>query len=314
MNKPYLTYEQQVEKLKNKNLIIDDKDIAIRYLKKYGYYSLICGYKLPFKNKTTNYYIDNTHFTEIVALYEFDACLRHIFLKYLLLVEKQIKVHLANIFSEVYSESEDAYENPENYDNSNDRNKKDIEDLINKKLTRTKNSNNYPYIVHAREINHNVPLWVLFNAISFGSISKMYMLQKQELKAKIAIEYQYLNEGTLAVLLNACATCRNVCAHGERLYTFKRRQAIPKLLLLQKMNIPMTENENEYVIGQKDLFSIVISLRYLLNHDDFINFKNELVKTIDQYQKEAQSATFNEIMNEMGFPNNWKSITIYRKI
>ena len=47
--KPYLDYECQIEKLKSKHLIISDEEYALKMLKKYSYYSLICGYKEPFK-------------------------------------------------------------------------------------------------------------------------------------------------------------------------------------------------------------------------------------------------------------------------
>ena len=46
MPKPFLTYTQQIEKLKyEKNLIIDDVDYATDMLKQIGYFKLIGGYK-----------------------------------------------------------------------------------------------------------------------------------------------------------------------------------------------------------------------------------------------------------------------------
>ncbi|MBQ6994598.1 MAG: Abi family protein [Lachnospiraceae bacterium] len=36
----------------------------------------------------------------------------------------------------------------------------------------------YHYINHAQRKYGNVPLWVLTNALTFGNISKMYMLQR----------------------------------------------------------------------------------------------------------------------------------------
>ena len=46
MTKPFLTYEQQIDKLVNeKNLIVEDHEYAISILKKVSYFALICGYK-----------------------------------------------------------------------------------------------------------------------------------------------------------------------------------------------------------------------------------------------------------------------------
>ena len=43
--KPFYTYEQQIEKLKNANLIIEDENQAIDCLKFDGYYNRLCHNK-----------------------------------------------------------------------------------------------------------------------------------------------------------------------------------------------------------------------------------------------------------------------------
>lgn len=54
MPKPFLTFEAQISYLEtDKNLLIQDHDYAKNMLKRIGYFSLIGGYKLPFKNPTT---------------------------------------------------------------------------------------------------------------------------------------------------------------------------------------------------------------------------------------------------------------------
>ena len=59
MQKIFLNYDQQIEKLKNeKNLLIDNEAYAKEILKQTSYYSLIGGYKDIFKNPTTKNYKD----------------------------------------------------------------------------------------------------------------------------------------------------------------------------------------------------------------------------------------------------------------
>lgn len=53
MPKPFLTYPQQIQKLKDKNLTITDDAAATITLHHYGYFALISGYKDLFKNPTT---------------------------------------------------------------------------------------------------------------------------------------------------------------------------------------------------------------------------------------------------------------------
>lgn len=91
MSKPFLTYDEQVEKLeKEKNLIIQNKPYAIDELKQIGYFALIGGYKELLKNPTTKKYKDGTTFEDIVELYKFDENLRELFLKYIL----KIHIHI----------------------------------------------------------------------------------------------------------------------------------------------------------------------------------------------------------------------------
>ena len=90
--KIYLTYEQQIEHLKNrKDLIIQNTDYAYSILQKIGYYSLISGYKNLFKPPSSEKYLYGVTFEEIVSFYYFDEQLRTIFLKYILHIEKQMK-------------------------------------------------------------------------------------------------------------------------------------------------------------------------------------------------------------------------------
>ena len=91
MPKIFLSYDQQIEKLKNeKNLQIDDEVYAKEILRQTSYYSLIGGYKDIFKNPTTKKYKDGTKFEDIVELYYFDESLRQLFLKYLIKIENEI--------------------------------------------------------------------------------------------------------------------------------------------------------------------------------------------------------------------------------
>ena len=73
MQKIFLNYDQQIEKLKNeKNLLIDNEAYAKEILKQTSYYSLIGGYKDIFKNPTTKKYKDGTRFENLLYCIEID--------------------------------------------------------------------------------------------------------------------------------------------------------------------------------------------------------------------------------------------------
>lgn len=276
MAKPFLTYDQQIDKLKNeKGLIIENVNYAEVMLKQNSYFALITGYKHLFKNKTTGKYKDGTKFEDIVALYEFDEGLRELFLKYLCQIERHIRSLMSYYFSEKYGESQNEYLDVNHY-RYTDAYIQKVNKLVSKLSDTVNNPDSpYEYIRHYVSRNHNVPLWVLLNTVTFGTLSKMYMFLKQDLQIKISSNFSNINESQLAKILSILSKYRNVCAHNERLFSHKVRESIPDLLLHQKLAI--SKRGAQYIYGKSDLFSVVISMRYLIPREDFLNFKKELV-------------------------------------
>lgn len=102
MPKPFLTYVQQIQKLKDKNLVIPDEPSAAAILHRYGYFALITGYKDLLKNRTTKRYLDGTTFDDIVTIYHFDEQLRELTFRYLLHIERHIRSSLSYSFCDLY--------------------------------------------------------------------------------------------------------------------------------------------------------------------------------------------------------------------
>lgn len=313
MAKPFLTYQQQIEKLRNeKGLVICDEAYAEAMLKQNSYFALITGYKHLLKNKTTGKYKDGTKFEDIVALYEFDRSLRELFLRYLCQVERHIRSLVSYYFSEKYGEFQQEYLDTTHYQYVGD-NIQRVNKLISK-LTKIINDRRHrpEYIRHYVRNNHNVPLWVLLNAVTFGTLSKIYMYLPQDLQIKISTTFQSINERQLAAVLSVLSQFRNACAHNERLFSYRVRENIPNLLLHQKLNIP--KRRGQYTCGKSDLFSVVIALRYLLPKDDFLILKKKIVILIEEFKRNTTAIQEKELLAAMGFPENWKDITKYRKI
>lgn len=312
MTKKLLSFDDQIKYLiEDKSLIISDYDYAKAMLQQIGYFGLISGYKTPFKNPTTKKYLDGVTFDNIVALYKFDENLREIFLKYIFKIERHIRVLLSNHFTEKYGESQAHYLKRENYDCTK-RNHADIDLLINKLNWIAKSSKDYPYINHQRNKYGNVPLWVLINCLSFGSLSKFYQLSTQDIRAKISKNFYGVNEKQLHQYLTVITKFRNVCAHNERLYSYHTKDAIPDTALHSKLKIP--KKGTEYKYGKRDLFALVIAFRYLLPNDDFKKFKKSLTQIIKHYLDTSDFLSESELNKLMGFPDNWKSITRYNRM
>lgn len=311
MAKQFLSFDEQIEYLeKEKNLIINDRDYARDTLKQIGYFSLIGGYKALFKNPTTHKYKDGVVFEDIVGLYNFDSDLRELFLKYILQIERHIRSLLSNYFTEKYGESQLQYLKAENFSTDN-KYKRDIARLISKLNHLANITEDYPYINHQRKKHGNVPLWVVVNALTLGSLSKFYMLLTPDIKVKIAQNFEKVTDNQLQQYLIVITKFRNVCAHNERLYSYKINEAIPDTALHSKLKIP--QKGKQYVYGKHNLFALVIAFRYLIPNEDFNRFKKGLSVIIKKYCKSYHTLTESQLLEFMGFPENWEYITRYGK-
>lgn len=75
-NKLALTINQQIEKLKNRGLVITDSDNAEHYLNHISYYRL-AGYWWPMQaDKVQHIFKPGSKFSDVIALYNFDRELR----------------------------------------------------------------------------------------------------------------------------------------------------------------------------------------------------------------------------------------------
>ena len=75
--------------------------------------------------------------------------------------------------------------------------------------------------------------------------------------------------------LSVLTKYRNVCAHGECLFSYKTVDSISDTSLHEKLKLP--KKGNQYIKGKQDLFVVVIVFRYLLPNSDFLTFKRKLI-------------------------------------
>lgn len=309
MPKPFLTYEQQLIKLRDeKHIVIADETETLCKLQRVGYYSLVSGYKHLFRIPAQKIYKNGTAFEELVSLYEFDEALRELFLHYLLHIERHIRSLLSYYFTEKYGESQSAYLLKTNYNYAR-KHQQGIDRLV-YELQKLMQTTQHSYIAYQRNTYHNVPLWVLVNALTFGTLSKMYFFFPFDLQSKVSKNFAHVNEKQLGQFLTVMTKFRNVCAHNERLFSYRSKDAIPDMGLHAKLGIP--KERSLYQCGKNDLFAVVIAFRYLLPKQEFLEFKRALTIQIDSFLKSTTHISEDELLRAMGFPANWKKISLYR--
>ena len=155
MAKPFLTYSQQIQLLRDKQLIVDGAVSVETALHQYGYFSLVSGYKDLLKNPTTKNYQDGTAFNDLIAVYCFDEQLRELILRYLLHIERHIRSALSYAFCDCFGDAQIAYTLPQNYDTATPTKSREVSKLIRKFVKPLIDQpTQYPYIEHHKSKHH----------------------------------------------------------------------------------------------------------------------------------------------------------------
>lgn len=105
----YKTYDEQLEILKQRNLIIEDEESAKKILRTNNYYNIVNRYKEIFvvNNGTSEErFVNGATFNDLYGLYKFDKKLKNLFFDYILDIENTIKSIIAHEFAKSYNSDE----------------------------------------------------------------------------------------------------------------------------------------------------------------------------------------------------------------
>lgn len=286
--KEYKNSNELLDYIISKGVSVNNKEDALYKIKTYSYYSIINTYKDVFKNKNHEYK-KNVSFDEIYALFEFDKNLRSIFLKYSLEIEMILKSLLAETISSKYGIKD--YLIKENFDDKVEEAiiiesinviEKEIKKQIGKHEAVTHYMNEYEF----------VPPFVLTKILTFGELSRLYVMLKQPDRQRISKNFR-LSDKVLKQIIVNITMIRNICAHNDRLFSFHSKFRI-SFKYIQK-------NYNEKSVN---IYMIMKCMESLLPQDkknEFVKLINNEIKTLDYKLK---SIKIDNILNIMGFYKN----------
>ena len=305
MEKIFKSLDEQVEIMRNKNLIIDDeyfvKDILLR-----ENYFFINGYRYLFmKSADDRTFIDGANFREIYALFYFDRQLRNILFKNILTLENNIKSIISYELSRRYGFKEKNYLNPNNFTRDPKRSRQ-VNDLL-KKVKRQINVNGSQHTAtkHYQSNYGYIPLWIVVKVLSFGIVGELYTILKKEDQESIA-EIFNIDVESMLIYLPIIANYRNLCAHEDICYEHRTQKEIPITKYHDLLNIPRMNGD--YIYGINDLFALFIILKRLLRNDDFHIMLNEISYELDYLKGRLHSISIGKVLDKMGFPKNYKDI------
>lgn len=323
-SKIFTTTYDQIQKQISRGLMITNDASTQKIIEAENYYNLFNGYKWLFLD--SNYtgvdekYLPGTRFEEIYALYLFDRELRSIFMRYILEIENNIKSVLAHDFSRKYGH--ENYLKVTNFETAVQPSERktpaqkigDVSDLISslqREIARQLSKNN-PMISHYMLHYGYVPLWVLVNTLTLGTVSSFYVNLKQKDQNDIG-RFFNLKPIELNSILKVLCIFRNACAHDERLYSLKsmnrnmRPNNISTLPLHTNLNIPVNSGNNQ-MQGKNDLFAIVIIFKTMLNEFSFEKFYKALDVQMKDLAQKLNTISITTVEKAMGFIPNWRDL------
>ena len=88
----------------------------------------------------------------------------------------------------------------------------------------------------------------------------MFEFLLQNMQGLICQNFGNIKKNEMISYLKVLTLYRNVCAHNERLFSYRTYIDIPDTLIHKRLNIP--KSGSKYICGKNDLFSVVIAFRY----------------------------------------------------
>ena len=298
-DKPFKTYDEQIEIMESRNIIINNHDFAKKVLSGLSYYTIVNGYKNTFLSvPNKDIFTKGTTFENLYTLHIIDTNLNSVILKNILFLERYLKTRISYLVSQkygVYTDKNDlSNTNPQDYlyrgyYSNSSKGRNNILKSIKKSLC---SEHINPSVAHYANSKNHVPAWILVSTISFGLTIKWYNILKAADKTELCLQFifssilsieeqkEFLNKS-----LNLLREFRNKIAHGNRTFNVYNLPVLPKKALINLSYQIITNEEYNTGLGKNDIFAVII-ICFILINDRYIltNFFNDLQYILKPYE------------------------------
>ena len=288
------TFEEQVDILEERKLLITDREETKRILARVNYYRL-SGYFKYFYVDGKEEFKEGTTFDELYKLYKFDESLRRLVMNLTEEVEVSFRTYVAYYIAHNFGE--EGHLDVSKFDPRSEEYHNRFIEKLNEKINSYEDKE---FIRHHKEkYEGKLPIWVIVEIFSFNDLSRLYgNMKKAGRKEIIKANYNdpkivrsaYDVRNWIKVLTDV----RNMCAHYERLFNRRFTNSI-KLP-------PMYDGK----VFTNRLFAALIILKLLVNDTEIWNeFMDNLDDLFNKYEFED--------LGSMGFTEDWKDILESKK-
>ena len=251
--KPALSYVHQIALLQKRGIVVVDSAAAQDVLSRVNFYRL-SAYCHPFLLPTTSglpsAYVPGTTFESVVALYEFDRKLRLLVLDALERVE--VAIRTAVTYHLGMAKGPFAHEQPGTFHKGFDHSK--WLGHLHQETGRSSDA----FVSHYQQKYlgfPSMPIWMMTEVMSLGSLSRMYAGMEPQDK-KIIAQPLNIHHARLQNWLHVLTYVRNVCAHHSRLWN--------RTLAIRPTGMKEREWKPPLLPNLERVFCVLLMLRYLL--------------------------------------------------
>lgn len=288
--KPFKTFDEQINILISRNLIIEDRNKAKETLRNVNYYRFV-AYLLPYKDKN-EFFSEQLTIEDVYNLYEIDGELRNILLRLIEKIEISFRTYISYTLGDNYGAL--GYLDPNNfYDDK--YHSEFIKELSMAK--RSKSSQNKLFVRHHNDKYQGLlPVWVMVELLNISHISKLFSNMNEIDNIKLCNSFCNRQQSYIVKNWLHCITnLRNECAHYGRLYGTKLQDSI----ILKKYK--------KYNIDNNCLFAYLLFIKDLTYEPDvwvdYVGYIENLFNASDILD-----------IKLYGFPSNWKQLFITTQI
>lgn len=297
--KPATTITEQIEKLKERGLQIDDEGLAKHYLSHVSYYRMGEYWYVLQEDKENHIFKSNATFSAVVNLYEFDRKLKILLFDVIERIEISLRTkmiyHLSHEFDAWWFQNFNIF--------SDSRALTKTLFGIEEEISRSKEKTIKEHFKKHSDDKRFPPAWKTLEQTSLGTLSKLYGNLKNNVKSKdsIAQEFGAVNHIYLPSWLQCITQIRNYCAHHSRLWN-KNLPGNPKLLSKPPFAwIKDIPKQHEF----QHLYIHLCIMKYLLN---IIKPQNDFTQRLSDLF--IQHPNVDE--NALGMKSNWKNEALWK--
>ena len=282
--KPFCTYQQQIDKLEARGLIVRDKAYAESVLRSENYYRLR-GYWLTMVKKQgtppDDVFYPGTTFENIVDVYLFDVDLREIILSATSIIETNLKAYISYYHAQKYGPI--GYMNYEHFEDVN----KHIWMMYELQKDKTARKDEL-FVQHHKKCKGGIfPVWAATELMSFGQVSKFFKNMVREDRNKMSREFYSISSREYIESWIQCAVvARNIAAHGGRFYN---------RFLSPKIRLPDAPAGNA-----STFWGYAYAIYMLLPEEKKEAFISDLSRAISAHKY--------VLLKHISFPDNWAQI------